>query len=148
MTEEVYPMPLFIRMFVRDVAATAKWYADALGFRSIYVQPDLNGRQMMNHIRLAKYQDLMLLPQPQNAADTPCNGLIISFPYNGNLEALAQRAISAGATVGGPAAMPYNAYELTVIDPNGFILIFSQIIDVDRTFEEVMSSVEQSPLNH
>jgi catechol 2,3-dioxygenase-like lactoylglutathione lyase family enzyme len=62
MTDEFYPMPLFVRMFVQDVAVTAEWYADALGFRSVYVQQDPNGNQMMNHIRLAKYQDLMLLP--------------------------------------------------------------------------------------
>jgi hypothetical protein len=68
--------------------------------------------------------------------------LIISFSYGGDLEALAQQAISAGAIVGGPTAMPYNAYELTVIDPNGFILIFSQIIDTDRTFEDVMLAIE------
>jgi predicted lactoylglutathione lyase len=143
MTEEFYPMPLFVRMFVRDVAATAQWYADALGFRTVYVQQDSNGNQRMNHIRLAKYQDLMLLPQSQDA-DTPSNELIISFSYNGDLEALAQRTISTGATVGGPTAMPYNAYELTVIDPNGFILIFSQIMDANRTFEDVMSSIEHS----
>ena len=142
MIEEFYPMPLFVRMFVRDVAATAKWYADALGFRSVYVQQDPNSSQLMNHIRLAKYQDLLLLPQPQDTVDTPSNGLIISFSYDGDLAALAQRAISTGATVGGPTAMPYNAYELTVIDPNGFILIFSQIIDTNRTFENVMSSIE------
>ncbi|MBD3887238.1 hypothetical protein IFO70_37245, partial [Phormidium tenue FACHB-886] len=65
-----------------------------------------------------------------------------ALSYDGNLKALAQRALSAGATVGGPTAMPYNAYELTVIDPNGFILIFSQIIDADRTFEVML------PLKH
>lgn len=144
MTEEFYPMPLFVRMFVRDVAATAKWYTNALGFRSVYVQQDPNGRHRMNHIRLAKYQDLLLLPQPQDTADIQSNGLIISFSYNGNLEALAQQAISTGATVGGPTVMPYNAYELTVIDPNEFILIFSQVMDVNRTFEDVMSSIAHS----
>lgn len=96
----------------------------------------------MNHIRLARYQDLMLLPQPQDAADTPSNGLIISFSYDGDLEVLAQRAISTGATVGGPTAMPHNTYKLTVIDPNGFILIFSQVMDANRTFKDVMSSSE------
>jgi uncharacterized glyoxalase superfamily protein PhnB len=144
MIEEFYPMPLLVRMFVRDVAATAKWYADALGFYSVYVQQYPNGDPMMNHIRLAKYQDLMLLPQPQNVADMPSNGLIISFSYNGDLEALAQRAISTGATVGGPTAMPDNVYELTVIDPNEFILIFSQMIDANRTFEDVMDSIAHS----
>lgn len=142
MIEEFYPMPLFVRMFVRDVAATAKWYADALGFRSVYMQRDPNDSQMMNHIRLAKYQDLLLLPQSQDTADTPSNEFIISFFYDGDLEALAQRAISTGATVGGPIAMPYNAHELTVIDPNGFILIFSQIMDASRIFEDVMSLIE------
>ena len=69
---------------------------------------------------------------------------MISFSYDGELKALAQRTISTGATVGGPTATHYNAYELTVIDPNGFILIFSQGMDANRTFEDVMSSIEHS----
>lgn len=141
MSEEFYPMPLFVRMFVRDIAASAQWYADALGFRSVYVLSNADGRQTMNHLRLAKYQDLMLLAQSQGTSDDPSSRLIISFSYDGNLQALAQRALSVGATVGGPTAMPHNAYELTVIDPNGFILIFSQIIDADRTFAEIMSPI-------
>lgn len=141
MTEEFYSIPLFVRMFVQDVAATAKWYADALGFHSAYTQHDSEGRQLMNHIRLAKYQDLMLA-QTQNVINTPPNGCVINFFYIGDLKALAQRAVAAGATVGGPTAMPYNAYELTVIDPNGFILIFSQMIDAVRTFEDVMSAID------
>jgi uncharacterized glyoxalase superfamily protein PhnB len=142
MNKEFYPMPMFIRMFVRNIAASAQWYADALGFRSVYALAGADGRQVMNHIQLAKYQDLMLLSQSDETADVASNGLIISFSYDGDLEALAQRAISTGATVGGPTAMPYNAYELTVIDPNGFILIFSQVIDADRTFTEVISSLK------
>ena len=143
MSEEFYPMPLFVRMFVRDVAVSAQWYANAFGFRSIYALSDVKGRQTMNHIRLAKYQDLMLLAQPQDATDEPSSRLSISFSYDGSLEALAQRALSVGATVGGPTAMPYNAYELTVIDPNGFILIFSQVIDADCTFAEVMVPIDR-----
>ncbi|HEY9643950.1 MAG TPA: VOC family protein [Coleofasciculaceae cyanobacterium] len=141
MSEEFYPMPLFVRMFVRDVAVSAQWYANAFGFRSVYALSDVNGRQTMNHIRLAKYQDLMLLAQPQDTTDEPSSRLSLSFSYDGSLGALAQRALSAGATVGGPTVMPYNAYELTVIDPNGFILIFSQLINVDRPIADIRSSI-------
>lgn len=143
MSEEFYSMPLFVRMFVRDVAASAQWYANAFGFRSVSALSNVEGRQTMNHIRLAKYQDLMLLAQSQDTTDEPSNSLSISFSYADSLEALAQRAMSAGATVGGPTVMPYNAYELTVIDPNGFILIFSQLIEGDRPFAEVISPVDR-----
>ena len=61
MTEAFYPMPLFVSLNVRDVAASAQWYADALGFRSVYAMPTAEGDQAMNHIRLGKYQDLMLM---------------------------------------------------------------------------------------
>jgi len=47
MSEEFYPMPLFVRMSVRDVEASARWYAEALGFCSVYAMPGADGQQVV-----------------------------------------------------------------------------------------------------
>jgi uncharacterized glyoxalase superfamily protein PhnB len=137
--EEFYPMPLFVRMLVSDVATAAHWYAEALGFRSVYTLPAADGTQLMNHIRLERYQDLMLVSQPSDSlAVNDSNGLVINFSYSGDLQALAERAIATGVTVTGPIPTTYNTYEVTIIDPHGYPLIFSQILNRDRSFAEVM----------
>ena len=43
--EEFYPLPMFARLSVRDVAATAQWFADALGFRSVFSTPGTMARR-------------------------------------------------------------------------------------------------------
>jgi uncharacterized glyoxalase superfamily protein PhnB len=141
MPEEFYPMPLFVRMSVEDVAAAARWYVEALGFRSVYTLPAADGTQLMNHIRLERYQDLMLVSQPADSLRVnDSNGLVINFSYNGDLQGLAERAIATGVRVTGPIPTTHNTYEVTVIDPHGYPLIFSQIINRNRPFSEVMSS--------
>ncbi|NJN39031.1 MAG: VOC family protein [Acaryochloridaceae cyanobacterium CSU_3_4] len=136
--EEFYPMPLFVRVLVGDVAVAAQWYAEALGFRSVYTLPAADGTQLMNHIRLERYQDLILMSQPSDSLMLHDHGLVINFSYSGNLQALAERASATGVTVTGPIPTTYNTYEVTIIDPHGYPLIFSQILNRDRSFAEVM----------
>lgn len=129
--KEFYSIPLFVRMSVSDVAAAAQWYTEALGFRSVYSLPAIDGTQLMNHIRLGQYQDLMLVSQSSDSPISHCSGLVINFSYSRDLKALADQAGATGATVTGPIPTTYNAYEVTVIDPHGYQLIFSQILDRD-----------------
>jgi uncharacterized glyoxalase superfamily protein PhnB len=138
MAEEFYPMPLFVKLFVRDVARSAEWYAAALGFRSVYAMPGADGRQAMNHIRLDRYQDLMLLTGPQSAGGMAERGFVINLTFTGDLRALAERARATGAQVEGPVARPWNALEVTATDPDGFVLTFSQVLDASRQFSDVM----------
>ena len=138
MAEEFYPMPLFVKLFVRDVARSADWYREALGFRSVYAMPGSDGRQVMNHIRLDRYQDLMLLGGPPGRELAAERGFVINLTFTGDMQALAERARATGATVEGPVARPWNALEVTATDPDGFVLTFSQVIDASRKFSDVM----------
>lgn len=47
-------MPLFVRLTVSDVSASADWYRD-LGFDVVYSMP------VMAHVRYRKYADVLLL---------------------------------------------------------------------------------------
>ena len=137
--EEFYPMPLFVRLLVRDVAASAKWYRDALGFRSVYALAGDNDTQVMNHLRLGRYQDLMLIAQPQGLGEsTKGQGVVINLTIEKGIDSLAQQAKSVGAGVEGPAETGWNTREVTVSDPDGYVLTFSQVVDANRAFSDVM----------
>jgi uncharacterized glyoxalase superfamily protein PhnB len=138
MAEEFHPMPLFVKLMVSDVARSAAWYAAALGFRSVYAMPGADGRQMMNHLRLDRYQDLMLLPRPPGGGQPAARDFVINLTFTGDMRALAERARATGAEVEGPVARPWNALEVTATDPDGFVLTFSQVIDMNRKFSDVM----------
>jgi len=137
--EEFYPMPMFVKLLVRDVATSAKWYKDALGFRSVYALAGDNDTQIMNHLRLGRYQDLMLIAQPQSLGEaTKGQGVVINLALEKGMDDLAQRAKSAGARVEGPAETGWNTREVTVADPDGYVLTFSQVVDASRAFDDVM----------
>jgi uncharacterized glyoxalase superfamily protein PhnB len=137
--EEFYPMPLFVKLSVHDVAASAKWYKDALGFRSVYALAGENGTQVLNHLRLGRYQDLMLIAQPQSLSESnKGQGVVINLTIDKDIDGLAQRAKSVGARVEGPAETQWNTQEVTVSDPDGYVLTFSQVVDANRAFSDVM----------
>ncbi len=137
--EEFYPMPLFVKLAVRDVAASARWYEDALGFRSVYTLAGDDGMQVLNHLRLGRYQDLMLIAQPQNSNEpNRGQGVVINLTIDEGVDSLARQAEAAGARVEGPQETPWNTREVTVSDPDGYVLTFSQVVDPDRAFSDVM----------
>jgi len=39
MTEEIYPMPFFVNLVVRDLEASSKFYQETLGFQHIFTMP-------------------------------------------------------------------------------------------------------------
>jgi hypothetical protein len=92
MAEEFYPMPLFVKLFVADVSVSANWYRNALGFRSVYAAPGADGRQVINHLRLDPYQDLMLLGARMTGVPDVERGFVINLTYNHDMRALADRA--------------------------------------------------------
>ena len=138
MAEEFYPMPLFAKLLVRDVARSAAWYSEALGFRSVYAMPGPDGVQMMNHIRRERYQDLMLLLAPPDSPPITQRGIVLNFAFTGDMAALAAAVRAAGGKVDGPAPTRWNTLEVTATDPDGFVLTFSQILDAGKKFSDVM----------
>jgi uncharacterized glyoxalase superfamily protein PhnB len=138
MAEEFYPMPLFVKLFVSDVTQSAEWYAAALGFRSVYAMAGADGRQVLNHIRLDRYQDLLLILGPADGDRMPSGKFVINLNFPGDMQALAEQARATGAKVEGPAPTRWNTLEVTVTDPDGFALTFSYVLDATRKFSDVM----------
>src|SRR5262245_19629655 len=59
---EIYPMPIFAKIAVTDIAAVSRWYEEALGFAVIFQMPGADGQPALVHLRRKKYQDLLLIP--------------------------------------------------------------------------------------
>ncbi len=145
MTEEIYPMPSFPMLIVRDLEASSKWYQDVLGFKHIFTMPGPGGRPGLVHLRWVKYADLLItrsrdskdLPEPRGA------GVSLNFNmlerFEGSVDALAERAKAQGANiVSGPLDQPWNVRELTILDPDGYRLIFTAPLNTNLGFDEVV----------
>ena len=139
MTEEIYPMPSFPMLIVRDLEASSRWYQDVLGFKHIFTMPGLV------HLRWVKYADLLItgpgdgkdLPEPRGV------GVSLNFNmlecFNGSVDALAEQAKAQGANiVSGPLDQPWNVRELTILDPDGYKLVFTMPLNTKLRFAEVV----------
>lgn len=119
---DVYPMPLFLRMETGDLAATIRWYREALEFGVMFETPG------MAHLRRKKYQDLLLFGSVGGGGPAP--GLAISLEAEGEVDSLFARATAAAVTgrsrVEAPQLTPWNARELRVTDPDGRLLVFHE----------------------
>jgi len=148
MTEEIYPMPSFPTLIVRDVETSSKFYQNTLGFKHIFTMPGPDGQPSLAHLRWTKYADLLLtisrdgreLPEPRGV------GISLSFHmfehFHGDMEAFAKHARENGANVTGPVDQPWNIREVTVIDPDGYNLIFVVPINLNLSFDEVMGRAQ------
>lgn len=145
MTEEIYPMPFFARLIVRDLAASSTWYQDVLGFKHIFTMPGLA------HLRWIKYADLLLSPPGDGKALPEPRGVGVSLNFSmferfdGSVDALAEHAKKMGANiVSGPLDRPWNVRELTVLDPDGYHLVFSAPLNTNLGFDEVVKRAANS----
>ena len=59
---EIYPMPMFPTLAVRDVGASVGWYAEQVGFGTVFVMPGADGEPALGHLRWRKYADVLLVP--------------------------------------------------------------------------------------
>lgn len=162
---EIYPMPMFPRLTVSDVAASTEWY-EALGFDAIYSMP------VMAHVRYRKYADVMLAADGMAGTDdaddeggddgrgddgaaseedaddaaaakrTRGDGVSIYVTVQGeSVDDVAERAREFGAEIAaGPENTPWNTREVTILDPDGYELVFSEEAESGKSFESVMGS--------
>jgi uncharacterized glyoxalase superfamily protein PhnB len=123
---EVYPMPIFVKIIVADVAAVQAWYERALGFATMFAMPPIDGQPSLVHLRRKKYQDVLLVRG--QAAGAASQALTINFNTD-DLDAVAEAARAApplgGSAVSGPVDTPWNTRDLTVTDPGGHQLVFT-----------------------
>lgn len=149
MNEEIYPMPLFPTLIVDDVEVSSMFYQNALGFKHIFTMPGPDGKPSLVHLRWVKYADLLITKSRGGRELTGPKGLGVSLNFNmlehfnGDMDAFAKYARENGANVTGPIDQPWNVREVTVLDPDGYKLIFSMPINLNLSFDEVIERVKK-----
>lgn len=126
----LYRLSAFATLAVRDVASAAGWYQEVLGFRVVLQARGSRHTPGLAHLRLGQYQDLLLVPAFAAFFDEdkrePGGGVRLTYRVEENVEELAAKFVAAGAhVVEGPVDKPWNAREVTIEDPDGYRLTFS-----------------------
>ena len=140
---EIYPMPLFPRPSVSDVAESTDWY-EAMGFEVVFGMP------VMAHVQYRRYAEVMLADAAADPADA---GLSSDGPRGAGVsifltlesesaDDVADRARASEIEVAdGPRETSWNTRELRLVDPDGYELVFSEgPVDADASFDEVVGS--------
>ena len=144
---EIYPMPMFPTLAVADVGASAEWYAEVLGFGTVFVLPGTDGAPVLAHLRWRKYADVLLVPGwGRSPSGRKGVGVSLSFLVGDvSVDAMAERLVERGVELDeGPVTRAWNTREIVVMDPDGYRLVFFEAVDVERSFEEVMGDVGRS----
>lgn len=144
MSEEIYPVPSFPMLIVRELEVSTKWYQDVLGFKHIFTMPGPGGKPGLVHLRWVKYADL-LIARPRDGIElTEPKGVGVSLNFsmfdrfNGDIDAFAKQAREKGANLLGPIEQSWNVREVTVLDPDGYKLVFTVPINIHLDFDEVI----------
>lgn len=136
----IYGMPMFATLQVADVDRTISWYVDGLGFIDLFTMPGPTGPALV-HLRRWQFQDLLV--RPASEPIQPGTGCTLSFSavYD-ELDGMAEHARAHGAgQVDGPADTPWNTRDLTTVDPDGNVVIFTAARppdQADAAFNEQM----------
>jgi uncharacterized glyoxalase superfamily protein PhnB len=141
---EIYPMPMFPTLAVRDVGASVGWYAETVGFATVFVMPGSDGDPVLGHLRWRKYADVLLVPDSgSDGQEAKGAGVSLSFLVaDMSVDAMAEQLVARGVELGeGPVTRPWNTREIVVVDPDGYRLVFFEAVDVGRSFEDVMGDV-------
>ena len=126
---EIYPMPSFPMLATSDLARSALWYQDVLGFQDVFTFRMADGRPVLAHLRWRKYADMLLVPERDLPAGGRGTGITLIFAMPDEdpfVDGLAERAARLGATIlAGPADTAWNARDVTLLDPDGYRLTFT-----------------------
>ena len=144
MTEEIYPMPSFPMLVVKDLEVSSEFYQNALGFKHIFTMAGPGGQPVLVHLRWVKYADLLVTGPRDGKALTDPKGVGISLNFgmfdrfDGDIDAFAEHARKNGANVKGPIDQPWNVREVTVFDPDGYRLVFTVPLNINLGFDKVL----------
>jgi catechol 2,3-dioxygenase-like lactoylglutathione lyase family enzyme len=144
MSEEIYPMPFFPTLIVKDLEASSDFYQKALGFKHIFTMPGLV------HLRWVKYADVLIAGHRDGEEITGPKGAGVALNFNmlehfnGDLDAFATHARANGAEVHGPVERPWNVREVSVLDPDGYRLVFTVPLNIDLKFDEMLERVKKA----
>jgi catechol 2,3-dioxygenase-like lactoylglutathione lyase family enzyme len=126
----IYPMPMFLRLEVSDLARSRAFYTEALDMIELAVlgPPD---QPFVVHLRRWRYQDVLLVPARGPVSAAVGLGLSLAAEHDA-LAGLAERARAFGAEVEGPADTPWNTADVTVTDPDGLRITYTAQRPVER----------------
>ncbi len=147
MPEDIYPMPSFPMLIVSDLDASAKFYQEALGFKHIFTMPGPGGKPGLVHLRWVNYADVLVTVSRDGSPLPEPRGMGVSLNFNlfdrfdGDIDAFAGHARSKGANVTGPIDQPWNVREVTVIDPDGYRLVFTVPINTGLGFKNLLEKI-------
>lgn len=146
METEFYPMPSFPTFAVRDLVASTRWYQEVLGFQLIFEMPGPNDSLTMTHLRWAKYADLLLVNDSGKGAEPKGIGFTLTFAMGDKpIEEFAEQILKNGVDQEIKVIdQPWNVREVSVVDPDGFRLIFTQPINIEMTMDELIENVKSS----
>lgn len=143
---EIYPMPAFPTLEVRNLAASTRWYQEVINFQLIFEIPDAQGQTLLTHLRWAKYADLLLVPEQGKAPATGPKGVGVSFTFmlfEGSVDQLAAGAQAQGATIlQKPVTQRWGVREVTIADPDGYHLVFGQRA-IEQDFDQILDMITQ-----
>ncbi|MFC7229134.1 VOC family protein [Salinirubellus salinus] len=126
---EFYPMALFPQLAVSDTERSTAWY-ERLGFEPVFAYGETV------HLRYATGADLMLVGR--GAPTGAGAGVTVYVNASEPLEDVFERLRTTGGTAEEPTETPYNTRELRLRDPDGYQFVFSEPVDTDRSFDEVL----------
>lgn len=120
-----YGMPMFITLPTTDLAASADFWIDGLGFIDLFSVPD-----RLVHLRRWAFQDVLLVPG-ERSGESPA--LSVGFAcVLGQIDQIASRCeqLVPGCT-SGPENMPWNSTELTVVTPENARIVMTAARPLD-----------------
>ena len=135
---EFYQMPMFNKVLVKDIEKAEKWYEKTLGFKSVFKFRNDKNEVLMNHLRLEKYQDLMLISQTGFEVG---NSIYLNILVK-DIEEKSQN-ISQKFIVNQLEEQPWNAKEMTIKDPDGHLITLTQSNISDTDFEKLMKQTSK-----
>ena len=150
MTEEIYPMPSFPMLMVKDLEASSEFYQNTLGFKHIFTMPGPDGKPALVHLRWVKYADLLITGLRNGTEPTEPKGLGMSLNFglfdrfDGDIDAFAGHARDNGANLSGPINQPWNVREVTVFDPDGYKLVFTIPLDINLGFDQMLEQASRA----
>ena len=135
---EFYQMPMFNKVLVKDIEKAEKWYEKTLDFKSVFKFRNDKNEVLMNHLRLEKHQDLMLISQTDFEVG---NSIYLNILVK-DIEVKSQN-ISQKFIVNQLEEQPWNAKEMTIKDPDGHLITLTQSNISDTDFEKLMKQTSK-----
>lgn len=144
---DIYPMPAFPMLQSDDLEKLSSWY-QSLGFADVFTMRNADGRPLLAHLRWSRYADILITPARSPSPAPRGLGITLNFMTE-SADAVAAQAAAIGATiVDGPADRPWNARDVTIVDPEGYRLNFTAASrragGNAESFEEVVERIRRS----